>query len=96
MHVMIVTFGYDAISAEDLEMTSVESAPAFAAIPGLLEKTWLHDPKASRCGGVYKFTDRASVEAYLGSDLWAGVQSEAAFSGFEIAVYDMMEGPTEM
>ncbi len=94
MRVLVVTFGFEGMSAEELAAVSEELAPQFAAIPGCLEKTWLLDRGARRCGGVYKFADEASLRAYQGSELWAGVEANAAFSDFSVAVYEVMESAT--
>jgi hypothetical protein len=74
--------------------TATELAPNFAAIPGCFEKTWLIDPKARTAGGVYKFRDRASLDAYLASELWKGVQSTPQFTNLQTEVHGVMEAAT--
>jgi len=94
MKVMVVTFRFEGPSADELAAVSEELAPQFAEIPGCLEKTWLLDRDAGRCGGVYKFADDSSLQAYRTSELWAGVEANEAFSDFQIAEYEMMEAAT--
>jgi hypothetical protein len=93
MHVMIATFNYS-LSDADLRATAETLAPHFADIPGCFEKTWLLDVATSTSGGVYKFRDRASVEAYLASDLWKGVESTPQFTNLTVRIYEAMERPT--
>lgn len=45
-----------------------EISPAFAAVPGLMAKYWLHGEGDIR-GGVYIWSDRAAYLAFLDSDL---------------------------
>ena len=94
MKVMVVTFGFEGLSADEVAAVSEDLAPQFAEIPGCLEKTWLLDREAGRCGGVYKFADESSLRAYRNSELWAGVQANDVFNGFEVAEYDMIEAAT--
>ena len=95
MNVMVVTFKYEGMSEGELRATSDELAPNFAHIPGCYEKTWLlGTDNPNICGGVYKFRDRASLEASVASDLWRGVKSIPQFSDFDVRVFDVMDGPT--
>ena len=95
MHILIAQFTYG-MTEPELRATADELAPAFAAIPGCLEKTWLIDGDASRGGGVYKFRDRPSLDSYLASDLWAAVKSNPHFSGLTTLIYGVMEGPSQV
>jgi hypothetical protein len=94
MNVLAVTFTYSGMSEQELRAASNELAPNFANIPGCFEKTWLLDAAASRCGGIYKFRDRAALETYLASDLWKGVESTPQFSAFDVRMFDVIEAPT--
>jgi hypothetical protein len=95
VHVLIARFNYDLTEAE-LLATASEIAPAFFAIPGCFEKTWLIDPSASVAGGVYKFRDASSVRDYLASELWAGVKSNPHFSNLTTSVFGVMEAASEV
>lgn len=95
MNVMLATFKYQGMSEAELRATCDELAPNFAHIPGCFEKTWLVGPGGEPlCGGIYKFRDRASIDAYVASDLWKGVESTPQFSDFEVRVFDVMDGAT--
>lgn len=95
MNVMVVSFKYEGMSEAELRAASQELAPSFAHIPGCYEKTWLLGTgNRNIAGGVYKFRDPASLDAYLTSDLWDGVKSTPQFSDFDVRVFDVIEGPT--
>ena len=93
MNVLAVTFKYHGMDEAQLRATCDELAPNFAHIPGCFEKTWLVG-QDSICGGIYKFRDRSSIDAYVASDLWNGVKSTPQFSDFDVRVFDVMDGPT--
>ena len=96
MNVLAVTFTYSDLSEQELRANCDQLAPSFAAIPGCFEKTWLLDAAASRCGGIYKFRDRAALDAYLASDLWKAVGSTPQFSNFDVRTFDVIEAPTSV
>jgi len=96
MHVLIARFNYTGLSEQELLATAKELAPNFANIPGCFEKTWLIDPAARTAGGVYKFRDRATVDAYLASPLWEGVKSTPQFTNLATEIHGVMEDATEI
>ena len=96
MQVLIVEFGLSGITAEELEAGAPDLAPAFAAIPGCIEKTWLSEPASNTFGGVYKFEDRAALDAYLASELFASVQSNPAFTNVKARAFGVMARATEI
>jgi hypothetical protein len=94
MQVLIVEFGIVGLTGEELEAGAIDLAPAFADIPGCFEKTWLTDPVSNTYGGVYKFRDRAALDAYLASELYDGVKSNPAFTNVRARAFGVMERPT--
>lgn len=94
MNVLLVEFAHT-LSDEELQATAAELAPAFAAIPGCFEKTWIVDSERRTAGGVYKFRDRAALDAYLASDLWKGVESTPQFSDIRLRLLGVLEAATE-
>ncbi|MGE0601151.1 MAG: YdhR family protein [Dehalococcoidia bacterium] len=96
MNILIANFNYEGMSEAEAIASSTELAPHFANIPGCLEKTWLIDPEVRSAGGVYKFTDRASLDAYLASDLWNAVKSNPHFANLTTRVYGVMEEATRI
>jgi hypothetical protein len=93
MNVLVIQFRYTMPTASLLESLP-GLAPAFAAIPGCFEKTWLHDEEKKLAGGVYKFRDGAALEAYLASALWKGVESNPGFEAFDVRTFEVPEEAT--
>ena len=64
-------------------------------MPGPVFKARIQDGETP--GGFQLFTDRQATEAYLGSEMVAGMTANAAFSGFAIrhcAVREELSGMT--
>lgn len=93
MHVLVVQFDYT-IDDSEFDATADLIAPAFSNIPGCLEKTWIHDRSKNAAGGIYKFRDEPALNAYLASELWAGVESNPVFVNMSVRKYEAMEGPS--
>ena len=68
MHVTVAKYRIRNIDDEGWEDACDELAPAFAGVPGLAMKYWLHGDADIR-GGVYIWSDRAAYLAFLDSDL---------------------------
>ena len=94
MHVLIARFNYEGMSEAELLATATELAPNFANIPGCFEKTWLINAERRTAGGVYKFASKASIDDYLASPLWKGVESTPQFTNLATEVHGVMEGAT--
>ena len=94
MHVLIAHFNYEGMTEQEFLVTAKDLAPNFASIPGCFEKTWLIDAGKQTAGGVYKFRDRQSIDAYLASELWAGVKSTPEFTNLVTEIHGVMEDAT--
>ena len=57
------------LSEKELLRIAEERAPEFRAIPGLLQKYYVHDPSSDERGGVYVWDSQESLDEYLASDL---------------------------
>jgi len=53
----------------ELERRYKERLPEFQALPGLLQKYYLHDPSTDEWGGLYLWDSQESLDEYLASDL---------------------------
>ncbi|MCC7364674.1 MAG: YdhR family protein [Dehalococcoidia bacterium] len=93
MQVLIVTFKLAGITPEEYAARCDEIAPVFAAIPGLVSKTWLADPATNTYGGVYEFTDRAAVDAYFGGDVFAMAKANPGFADLQVHVFGTFAAP---
>ena len=54
---------------DELERRYKERLPEFRALPGLLQKYYLHDPSSNEWGGFYLWDSQESLDEYIASDL---------------------------
>lgn len=88
MHAVLITFTSSA-DLDDLVGPFTEYATALQGVEGLVSKTWIQD--GATLGGFHLFTDRRAAEAYLASAMVAGLTANAAFSGFAIRHFAVLE-----
>ncbi|MEZ4614284.1 MAG: YdhR family protein [Caldilineaceae bacterium] len=88
--VLDVTFTYDFDSAEEYVAEVSPLAEQFAAIPGLVWKTWTLDPETKRAGAVYLFEDATVRQTYMDGELFGAVKGHPALSDHRIRTYDVM------
>ena len=79
MHIQIVTFQLSGDTDAEFRKRADDRAHAFAYIPGLVSKTWLANAATNTYGGVYLWHDRAAMEAYLVSPIFAAVRTNSKF-----------------
>lgn len=94
MHIQIVTFQLKDLSYDDFVGVCEQIAPAFAAIPGLISKVFLADREGGTYGGVYTWQDRAAMQAFSRSDLFAGVANNPNLTGLTSRDFAVLEAPT--
>lgn len=78
------------LSRTDYEAATAPLAEPIAAVPGLLWKVWLLNEADQESGGIYLFTDSQSLDAFLQSDIVAGIVSHPALSDFSVKQFDVM------
>jgi hypothetical protein len=88
MHAVLITFESTA-ELDDLKGPFTDYANALHGIGGLACKTWIRD--GSTLGGFHIFANREAADAYLSSDLAAGLIANGAFSEFEIRHFDVLD-----
>jgi quinol monooxygenase YgiN len=96
MHVLIVEFDVLAPAADEYAAHCEAVAPAFAEVPGLISKTWIHDEAAAAGGGVYVFESREALEAYREGELFDRLRTTPVFERLRVRDYAMLEGPTRI
>jgi len=81
----IVNYGLSEMSLAEHAQLGVDVVGNFAPgkIKGLIGKTFIGNLEKKVFGGVYYFTDKAGVEAYLASDLWKGIVSHPNLVNFK-------------
>ena len=96
MHIQIITFQLNDLSLEAFEAHVETAAPAFALLPGLEAKYWLSDPERNIYGGVYLWRDRAAMEAYRETGLFAQLTNNTHFTQLTVRDFALFERPTRM
>jgi hypothetical protein len=95
MHISIFHYRIQNIDDAGWSQACDELAPAFAAVPGLLSKIWLHGEGDAR-GGVYLWEDKTAYEAFLASDLGTAAASHPNIVGLTMRDYSVDEAPTRV
>jgi hypothetical protein len=72
-----------------------ELASAFAAVPGLLSKFWLHGEGDVR-GGVYVWTNREAYVTFLDSELGRALGTHPNIADLVLREYAVDEAPTRV
>jgi len=88
MHGVLITFTC-AASRDDVAEPFRDYAEALRSQPGLVSKAWIATDDGY--GGFHVFTDRAAADAYLGSDLAAGLMATDGFDDFQVTHYDVLD-----
>ena len=57
------------LTYEEAEKRYKERLPEFQALPGLIQKYYLHNPETGEWAGMYLWDSQESLEAYLASEL---------------------------
>jgi quinol monooxygenase YgiN len=94
MHVQIVKFHLEAMTDREYRDVCDRLAPAFAALPGLVSKTWLADEASNTYGGIYTWRDEQAMEAFADTDLFKGFVADPHFTDITASDFAVIEGPT--
>jgi len=94
VHIQIVNFNLNGMSDSEFRAMSDQLAPTFAAVPGLVSKTWLADESSNTYGGVYLWNDEASCQAYKQSDLFKTVKTHPNFANVSSRELGVLDGPS--
>ena len=94
MVIQVVNFRLHGLSEADYESACEQLAPTFRDVPGLLSKVWLKNTETNTYGGVYTWADRAALDAYKASELFAMVRTHPHFQEATSNDFDVLEAPT--
>ena len=94
MHVLIIDFNLRGIGEEHWLELAESVAPAFAAMPGLISKTWLANKETNTYGGVYVWQNGDAMERYKKTDTYKGMLSNPHFEGGMVTDFAVLEDPT--
>jgi heme-degrading monooxygenase HmoA len=92
MHVQIVNFELDGVTEQDYIAMCEQLAPEFAALPGLISKVWLRGE--GTYGGVYTWRDRAAMEDFTRTEMFAAVVNHPQLSGVRSTDFAVLDAPT--
>lgn len=95
MYVSIAEYRIHAIEDAGWADACLEISPAFAEVPGLTVKYWLHG-EADLRGGVYIWSDRAAYLAFLDSDLGRAFGRHPHIVNPTMREYAVDEMPTQV
>ena len=95
MHISVFEYRIQDIDEAGWSAVCEELAPAFAAVPGLLTKFWLHGDGDGR-GGVYVWSDREAYAAFLRSELGRAVGAHPNIADLTMRDYAVDEAPTRV
>ncbi|MBO3751156.1 YdhR family protein [Streptosporangiaceae bacterium NEAU-GS5] len=94
MHVQIITFKLDGIDDAAYQAHAEQSAPAFAALPGLRTKIWLANRETNTYGGIYVWDDVAAARVYQDGEIFRGLQSNPHMIDVTVRDFPVLAGPT--
>ena len=90
MLIQIINYSVEGVSEQELNELCDQLAPAIAAMPGLISKTWLANPETNTYGGVYHWQDQASIDNFMGSHLVADFVGHPNIANVTSQVFDVM------
>jgi heme-degrading monooxygenase HmoA len=94
MHIQIATFTLNGITEDEYHAACQDETETFAAIDGLLAKTWLRSPETKTYGAVYLWRDREAYEDYVSGEVWAAVASDSSLTDVKSSDFDVFEDLT--
>jgi hypothetical protein len=96
MHMQVITFKLDGIDDAAYRAHAEQTAPAFAALPGLRAKIWLANHQANTYGGIYTWEDAAAMRAYLDGKIFQGLQANPNLIDVAVRDFPVLAGPTKV
>ena len=96
MHMQVITFKLDGIDDAAYQAHAEQSAPVFAALPGLRAKIWLANRQAGTYGGIYTWDDVAAMRAYQGGNIFRGLQANPHMIDVTVRDLSVLSEPTKV
>lgn len=94
MHAFMLEYSLRAATPAEHAELREQLAPAFAAVRGLVSKTWHANDDRGRYGGFYVFADKPSFDAFVASELYETVRSHTALTDLVTNDYAINERAT--
>jgi len=96
MHMQVITFKLDGIDDAAYQAHAEQSAPVFAALPGLRAKIWLANQQAKTYGGIYTWDDVGAMRAYQDGKIFQGLQADPHMIDVAVSDFSVLSGPTKV
>jgi quinol monooxygenase YgiN len=96
MNILIINFNLNGLARADYEQVCADLAPTFAAIPGLISKHWLANEDTNTYGGVYIWKDKASMLAYMESEIFQSIEANPALANVVANDFEVLAGPSQV
>ena len=96
MIIQIVQFRLSGISAAEYLGHAELVAPRFKEMPGLVSKVWLANADTDTYGGLYTWADRAALEGYRASEIYAQLISNPHFVELSDREFAILASPTQV
>ena len=90
LRILQINFNYD-MTATEYEEAVAPLANAIANVDGLVWKVWVINDEAKEAGGIYLFKNAAAVDAYMNSEIVAGIVSHPKLTNIRAKQFDAME-----
>ncbi len=96
MPLQVITFTLNGIEDAAYRAHAEQTAPVFAAVPGLLAKIWLANPQTNTYGGIYTWQDVAAMRAYQGGKIFQGLQANPQMTDLAVRDFSVLAAPTKV
>jgi hypothetical protein len=94
--IQVIEFRLAGLAEADYRAHTERVAPVFSNMPGLLSKMWLANTDTNMFGGVYTWRDRASLEGYRASEIYAGLVSNPGLADLSDRDFAILLEPTRV
>ena len=94
--IQVIQFQLAGLTEADYRAHTEHLAEAFSTMPGLLSKVWLANADTNTYGGIYTWRDRASLERYRASAIYAGLVSNPGLVDVSDRDFAVLPGPTRV
>jgi hypothetical protein len=92
----VIQFRLAGLAEADYRAHTERVAPVFSKMPGLLSKVWLANAETNTYGGVYTWRDRASLEHYRASEIYAGLLANPGVADVSDREFGILPEPTRI
>lgn len=92
----VIEFRLAGLGEADYRALAERVAPVFSSMPGLLSKVWLANAETNTYGGVYTWRDRASLEHYRESEVYAQLVANPGLADLNDRDFAILPEPTRV